>query len=128
MPARHNPGVSPFRVQIMDNEIREMGRRCYGYGRWEAPYWFIGPEQGQARNENHDLKLRCKAWLHCGGGELSDCSAFHDFMNQEAGRLITEWHREKIATTPANVEATNVALDGISCKADGLREPTHLPT
>jgi hypothetical protein len=80
----------------MENEIREMARRCYGYGRWEAPYWFIGPEQGQARNENHDLKLRCKAWLHCGGGELSDCFAFHDFMNREAGRLISEWHREKL--------------------------------
>src|SRR5258706_3790994 len=30
----------------------DIARRCFGYGRWEDPYWFIGPEQGQAREEN----------------------------------------------------------------------------
>jgi hypothetical protein len=72
----------------MDDRIREMARRCYGYGRWEAPYWFIGPEQGQALDENNDLEARCEAWLHLGGGELSDCQVFCDLINEK------RWHRE----------------------------------
>jgi hypothetical protein len=39
------------RLQIeeaqLDKAEEEMARECYGYGRWGAPYWFIGPEQGQ---------------------------------------------------------------------------------
>lgn len=30
----------------MHDRILEMAKRSFGYGRWEAPYWFIGPEQG----------------------------------------------------------------------------------
>jgi hypothetical protein len=72
----------------MGDNIREMALRCYGYGRWEAPYWFIGPEQGQGPEENNDLNLRCEAWLHCGGGELSDCRKFCDFINEKVGQII----------------------------------------
>jgi hypothetical protein len=72
----------------MDDRIREMARGCYGYGRWEAPYWFIGPEQGQARDENNELKTRCEAWRRLGGGELSDCREFCDLINEK------RWHRE----------------------------------
>jgi hypothetical protein len=72
----------------MDDRIREMARRCYGYGRWEAPYWFIGPEQGQALHEHDDLEARCEAWLTLGGGELSDCQAFSYLIREK------RWHRE----------------------------------
>jgi hypothetical protein len=41
-----------------DEPFREMALGCYGYGRWGAPYWFIGPEQGQSRRENDDLRPR----------------------------------------------------------------------
>jgi len=85
----------------MDNEISEMARRCYGYGRWEAPYWFIGPEQGQPREENDDLRIRYDAWRHCGGGELSDCRVFHDALNLRMGRTLHLWHQKepKLQTT-----------------------------
>jgi hypothetical protein len=72
----------------MDDRIHEMARGCYGYGRWEASYWFIGPEQGQGRDENNDLKARCEAWLRLGGGELSDCREFCDLIHEK------RWHRE----------------------------------
>jgi hypothetical protein len=96
-------GAALFRLTLarysettnMDNEIREMARRCYGYGRWEAPYWFIGPEPGQGHKENDDLTLRYEAWLHFGGSELSDCRSYHNFMNERAGRSIMQCHREK---------------------------------
>jgi hypothetical protein len=73
----------------MDEGIREMARRCYGYGRWDAPYWFIGLEQGQAPSENNDLKPRVKAWLDLGCHELSDCREFHHRIQEK------RWHREK---------------------------------
>ena len=69
--------------------IDEMARRCYGYGCWDAPYWFIGPEQGQGRAENNDLRRRVEAWLHFGGGELSDCRDFHDRIGEKS------WHCNK---------------------------------
>lgn len=75
----------------MDQEknVREMGRLSFGFGRWSAPYWFIGPEQAQSPDEHDDLALRAEAWRQLGGGELSDCRAFH--ANIGENRL----HREK---------------------------------
>ena len=66
-----------------------MALRCYGYGRWSAPYWFIGPEQGQAPEENDDLVPRVKAWRELGGGELTDCREFHALIGEK------RWHREQ---------------------------------
>lgn len=73
----------------MDDGIREMGLRCYGYGRWGAPYWFIGPEQGQAPEENDDLKPRVQAWLGLGGCDLTDCREFHVLIGEK------RWHPER---------------------------------
>lgn len=67
----------------------EMARSCNGYGRWDAKYWFIGPEQGQGAHEKDKLEQRVAAWLKLGASELCDCQEFH--------RLIDDprWHREK---------------------------------
>jgi hypothetical protein len=72
----------------MDDDMCEMARRSYGYGRWAAPYWFIGPEQGQGRHESSDLRPRVEAWLHFGGRELDDCREFHARIHEQ------RWHRE----------------------------------
>ncbi len=73
------------------NSIDEMAHCCFGYGHWAAPYWFIGPEQGQALGENNDLARWRDAWLRCGAGELSDCREFHSQVR------ILKWHQEKPA-------------------------------
>lgn len=72
----------------MDKTEEEMARGCYGYGSWEAPYWFIGLEQGKGRNEAADNTPRINAWNQLGADELCDCAKFH--------RLISEkrWHDE----------------------------------
>jgi hypothetical protein len=52
----------------------------YGYGAWDAPYWFVGPEPGMARSEGDNLVVRCNAWARlCGGRprELLDCIDHH---------------------------------------------------
>jgi len=83
-----------IRDSVVENDQREMAHCWYGYGRWDAPYWFIGPEPGQARNEHNDLRQRIEAWRDMGGGELIDCRAFHDRIRE------TRWHREKPRLQP----------------------------
>jgi hypothetical protein len=67
----------------MDEVEQDMARRSYGYGRWDAPYWFIGPEEGQAPGENNDLKLRHEAFCQLGKDGLSDCRTFHELINEK---------------------------------------------
>jgi hypothetical protein len=63
------------------DDLSEMARTHYGYGEWEAPYWFIGPEPGQDIEEadigQDGLLARCTAWKQLGGGELLDCRDHH---------------------------------------------------
>lgn len=73
----------------MDSTTLEMARRFYGYGRWDARHWFIGPEPGMAFDEGNDQERRVEAWLHFGKPELCDCQAFHKRIRQP------QWHREK---------------------------------
>ena len=60
------------------NAGENMAQHFYGYGRWTAPYWFIGPEQGQGKDESNDLTVRVKAWKLEGGPELADLGRYHD--------------------------------------------------
>jgi hypothetical protein len=71
----------------MDHNIYDMAHQSFGYGRWAAPYWFIGPEQGRTPSENNDLKPRVEAWRYLGGGELIDCHAFHDRIGEKRWRV-----------------------------------------
>ena len=73
-----------------------MTREWYGYGRWEGPFWCIGPEPGRPEKED-TLRKRCAAWLECGGGELIDCKRHHF----EFGSF--DWHRE---TPPPRTQPT----------------------
>lgn len=84
----------PNNVTLIEDGVRKMAHRFYGYGRWDAPFWFIGPEQGQGRDENNDLMRRAEAWLHLGGSELCDCREFHNSILQK------KWHSEKARLQP----------------------------
>lgn len=44
----------------------------YGYGPWDAPYWFIGMEPG-----GDDTHASYEAWEALGGHELIDCREHH---------------------------------------------------
>jgi hypothetical protein len=75
----------------MDESASElaMALRHYGYGHWDAPYWFIGPEEGKGRGEIAENAPRVKAWFKLGGNELSDCRDFHRLIRESA------WHKDK---------------------------------
>jgi len=49
-----------------------MARDFYGYGRWSAPYWFIGLEQGGTDNHR-----RAQAFKELQSDGLCDCKKFH---------------------------------------------------
>ena len=66
----------------------EMGLRSYGFGRWDAPFWFIGPEQGKGKDEPEDNDRRVEAWKRLGKTELCDCLEFHAQISD------LSWHVE----------------------------------
>lgn len=72
----------------MDNNLEMMARHFFGYGHWDAPYWFIGPEEGKGPKEAADNTCRVQAWLDLGKPELCDCCEFHKNIQEQ------HWHRE----------------------------------
>jgi hypothetical protein len=74
----------------VDTGIKEMARHCYGYGRWGAPYWFIGLEQGMTTGE---MQRRAEAWLALDPDKtgLTDCLKFHEHQHIRDLR----WHGAK---------------------------------
>lgn len=71
----------------------------FGYGRWDAPYWFIGMEPG-----GDDTHASYEAWLALGGTELIDCREHHLWKRNTLGvedRKWTRWHDgDRPATQP----------------------------
>ena len=70
----------------MESVRSAMARSSYGFGRWEASYWFLGPEQGKGPTETAENDLRVEAWERLGGAELLDCQAFHEAIGEK------RWH------------------------------------
>lgn len=65
----------------------------YGYGRWEAPYWFVGIEPG-----GDDLDILVPLWIRQGRDELSDIIAHHvehevDWFSKDARRPQKTWEK-----------------------------------
>jgi hypothetical protein len=59
--------------------------RWFGYGRWNAPYWFMGKEPGGG-----DDPEVYRSWERLGAGELIDCRA-HD-IDCPSVREPGMWH------------------------------------
>jgi hypothetical protein len=82
----------------MADTEQEMAERFYGFGSWSSPYWFIGPEQGQSKNENDKLGPRIRAWESLGKPELVDLKKYHDLISpglwtREGAPLQKTWRK-----------------------------------
>jgi hypothetical protein len=67
-------------------------RRWFGYGSWDAPYWFIGKEPGGTPDPSDYA-----SWQHLGGmagAELIDCRE-HD-IDCDSATTPMRWHCEHI--------------------------------
>jgi hypothetical protein len=62
----------------MNDDLRAMACHRYGYGCWNAPYWFLGLEEGMDRDESDNRSERIAAWRYFGSLDLDDCQKFHD--------------------------------------------------
>lgn len=65
-------------------------RTWFGYGRWDAPFWFVGMEPGGV-----DENATYETWLQLGGKELIDCPKHHLASN------CSTWHSGKRPPTQA---------------------------
>jgi len=74
-------------------EFTRMAEHFYGYGRWDAPYRFIGPEPGRTRTDDN-LELRYLSWKSLEFRSLVDCAAHH------RGIPLTKWHQPHPPTQP----------------------------
>jgi hypothetical protein len=77
-------------LQEPPSELRIlMARSWFGYGHWEAPYWFVGIEQGGQEDQYHRGDDR--AWHEMGERELLDCRDHHRRMGDRGN---PRWHTE----------------------------------
>lgn len=78
---------------LLHEGIREMARKNFGYGRWDARIWFIGPRQGQDKKENGRLDVRLKAWRELDPKQtgLCDCQEFHKFIGFPHTKIQATW-------------------------------------
>ena len=68
-----------------------MAEDFFGYGRWEAPYWFVGPEAGMAK-AGDTLELRYQSWKRLKCAPVVDCAAHH------RGFGFPKWHQDRPPT------------------------------
>ena len=75
-PTMHVRRRARFEIKWL-RRIAAAAESWYGYGRWDAPFWFIGPEPGMKSDEGDNLIARCEAWQKLGSPELLDCVEHH---------------------------------------------------
>lgn len=107
-------------VEIAIMTVRdEAARKWFGYGRWDAPYWFVGMEPGGTEDA-----ASYESWKRLGGGELIDCKQHHLDTN------FDRWHGEdqhgaqptwrRLIQTMLGFEGHNATLeDVLRCQHEG---------
>jgi hypothetical protein len=99
--------------------LMDMARNWYGYGRWDAPFWFIGPEPGMDPKENNELWPRYLAWMNLGGGELVDAKEHH------FGFGFYDWHCEIPPARPQSTWSRLIRLL-LSCRNGRSPDPDEV--
>lgn len=62
---------------MIDNQtLSDFSRGFYGYGTYDAPFWFVGMEEGGGNSER-DISARLQAWIARGCRELEDVAEYH---------------------------------------------------
>ncbi|MDP9110536.1 MAG: hypothetical protein M3M96_02755 [Candidatus Eremiobacteraeota bacterium] len=89
----------------------------FGYGRWEARYWFIGMEPGGT-----DHAELYTSWDACGGGQLIDAKCHEDEWNRRVG---PELRTRYFAEVPRIQKSTWQPLIHILLGFTGRNEDPH---
>jgi len=86
----------------------------YGYGNYQANYWFMGMEHGGGRTYE-EISLRISAWDERGQCELEDIKEYHEAIN------ITWWFQG-----PMKVQRTWGQLIRFYLAAEGLEDDLNV--
>lgn len=70
----------------MNAEIEKVACEFFGYGRWDAPYWFIGPEPGGTGNQKRAETFIALQKEKSQPDGLCDCKEFHRRIEEK------RWH------------------------------------
>jgi hypothetical protein len=90
----NNAHMCNDRADLSPSELNRMAEQFCGYGKWDAPYWFVGPEAGMGRDGNDSLAARYESWKQLGCAPIVDCAAHH------RGFGFTKWHQPHPPTQP----------------------------
>jgi len=98
-------------------ELSHMAEHFYGYGRWDAPFWFIGPEPGGTQGDG-SLEKRYQSWKGLGFESVVDCAPHH------RGFGFTKWHQPLPPTQSTWRQLIRLLLEykGINPTLDSIRE------
>jgi len=102
-------------------DVVQMAEHFFGYGRWDAPYWFLGPEAGMSKDGIDSLSVRYKSWKQLGCASVVDCEKHH------RGFRFTKWHdpppKHKLPTqsTWRQLIRLLLAYKGMSPTLDDIR-------
>ncbi len=83
--------------QFDDTLLADFADTFYGYGTYNAPYWFIGMEEGGG-NTFEEINARLEAWRRRGRREAEDLRSFHEAFGmvnffQGAAVLQSTWNK-----------------------------------
>lgn len=97
---------------VLTADQREMAQHWYGYGRWEAPYWFVGLEPG-----GDELDACVRLWHRLNKTELLDIVAHHE-------EHVLDWFSEYAGTQPtwAKLIWLLLAYKGLEPTRDATRD------
>jgi len=82
-------------VMLDDDLLAHYADSFYGYGRYEAPYWFIGLEEG-SDGSVEEIQRRLAVWREGGCQELEDAWDYHvrigaTDLTRERPKLQSTW-------------------------------------
>lgn len=101
---------------IEEQLLKDFMHGFYGYGNFNAPYWFIGMEEGGG-NSIDEINSRLHAWKKRGCREVEDVAAYH----REFG--ISKYWEEKppLEATWNNIIRIFLAANGSIPTTDEVR-------
>ena len=99
-------------VQMFDDELlHAFIKRYYGYGNFNAKYWFVGMEEGGG-SEFAEIWTRINIWRERGSRELEDVAEYHNAIG------ITHLFNERPRLQPTWNKLIRVLLNAEGLKAD----------
>jgi hypothetical protein len=95
-----------------------MAEHFFGYGRWDAPYWFIGPEAGTVKDGTDSAPARYESWRKLECAPVVDCEKHHRRFG------FTKWHDAPLPTQPTWRQLIRLlfAYKGLEADLDDIRK------